>query len=98
MITRQNGVGIVASDMLLLDTRQKENDLASRSMAGLVLQALSYVAHIEREKTKCRQGEGIKLAKARGMKSGRPVNPGSETYHEAKQLYHEGRMTSRKAC
>ena len=33
MITRQNGVGIVASDMLLLDTRQNENDIASRSIA-----------------------------------------------------------------
>ena len=72
MITRQNGVSIVASDMLLLDTRQKEQQ-ADRRIHGRPCAEQAYVSHIEREKTRCRQTEGIRLTRERGTKFGRPA-------------------------
>lgn len=98
LITKQRGIDIVILDMPLLDTRQKENDITSMFIADLVLQILSYVAHMEREKIRSRQAEGIRLAKANGVRFGRPQNPVPEAYYEAKKLYLKGEMSSWKAC
>lgn len=98
LLTKQNGIDIVVIDMPLLDTRKKENDLTSVFIADLVLQLLSYVAHMEREKIRSRQAEGIKIARENGVKFGRPQKPVPKAYHEAKQMYLEGRLSSWKAC
>lgn len=63
---------IVVLDMPLLDTRSGENSLMGRFIADVVLQILSFVAENERENIRTRQAEGIALAKARGVKFGRP--------------------------
>ena len=65
------GVNIVILDMPLIDTREKD-DLMKRFLNDIVIQVLSFVAESERSFSKERQFEGIKCAKARGVKFGRP--------------------------
>ena len=57
--------------MPLIDTREKD-DLMKRFLNDIVIQVLSFVAESERSFSKERQFEGIKCAKARGVKFGRP--------------------------
>mgnify|MGYP000626919386 CR=1 FL=1 len=58
-------------NMPLLDTR-KNRDLTGTLIADIVLQLLSYVAQTEREFIHQRQAEGIAVAKAQGVRFGRP--------------------------
>ncbi|MBM6931338.1 recombinase family protein [[Clostridium] spiroforme] len=72
-ITKKVKADILVLDMPLLDTSKKEDtDLTGNFISDLVLNILSYVAQIERENIKKRQQEGIKAAKYRGVKFGRP--------------------------
>ncbi len=71
MLTKEKRVDICVIDMPLLDTRGGK-DLMGTFIADLVLQILSFVAQSERENIKKRQAEGIAVAKARGVKFGRP--------------------------
>jgi DNA invertase Pin-like site-specific DNA recombinase len=72
IITKERKVFIVVLDIPLLDTRENDRDLTGIFIADLVLQILSYVAQTEREFIRQRQAEGIGLAKARGIRFGRP--------------------------
>ncbi len=71
ILTKEIGIDICVLDMPLLDTRNGK-DLMGTFIADLVLQILSFVAQSERENIKKRQAEGIAVAKARGVKFGRP--------------------------
>ena len=71
ILTKDKGVDIAVIDMPLLDTRNGR-DLMGTFIADLVLQILSFVAQSERESIKKRQAEGIKAAKLRGVRFGRP--------------------------
>lgn len=73
-ITKGKGADIVVLDMPLLDTRRGK-DLIGSFIADLVLQILSFVAQTERELIHQRQTDGIKAAKARGVRFGRPPVP-----------------------
>lgn len=64
-------IDICILDMPLLDTRNGK-DLMGTFIADLVLQILSFVSQNERESIKKRQSEGIAIAKAKGIKFGRP--------------------------
>lgn len=70
-ITKKIGADIKVLDMPLLDTTQK-HELTGKFISDLVLQILSYVAEVERKNIKQRQAEGIRIAKAKGIKFGRP--------------------------
>ena len=70
-LTRVKRVDIVVIEMPLLDTRRGK-DLMGTFIADLVLQILSFVAQNERETIRKRQAEGIAVAKARGVRFGRP--------------------------
>ena len=72
VLTKERGVDIAVIDMPLLDTRNGK-DLMGRFLADIVLQTLSFVAQNERETTRKRQAEGIKAAKIRGVRFGRPI-------------------------
>lgn len=52
--------------------KQSGKDLMGTFIADLVLQILSFVAQSERENIRKRQAEGIAVAKAKGVKFGRP--------------------------
>lgn len=71
ILTKKIGVDICVIDMPLLDTRRGK-DLMGTFIADLVLQILSFVAENERDNIRKRQEEGIKAAKKRGVKFGRP--------------------------
>lgn len=80
-LTKEIGVDICVIDMPLLDTRVG-NDLMGTFIADLVLQILSFVAQSERESIKKRQAEGIAVAKARGVKFGRPKKELPDDFEE----------------
>ena len=71
-ITKKIGADIYVLDMPLLDTRSQEKNLIGKLIADIVLQLLSFVAENERISIRTRQAEGIKAAKERGVKFGRP--------------------------
>ena len=71
-ITKTINCDIVVLDMNLLDTRCENKNLVGRFIADIVLQILSFVAENERNNIKQRQAEGIKLAKEKGVRFGRP--------------------------
>lgn len=71
IITHEKQADIKVLDIPLLDTT-KSNGLTGRFISDLVLQILSYVAENERTNIRQRQAEGIRIAKAKGVKFGRP--------------------------
>lgn len=70
VITEEKKCDIVILDMDILDTR-KNKDLTGQLISDIVLKLLSYVAEKERENIKKRQAEGIAIAKAKGVYTGR---------------------------
>lgn len=81
ILTKEKGVDIAVIDMPILDTRQYK-DLIGTFIADLVLQVLSFVAQNERENIRQRQAEGIAVAKAKGVKFGRPEKDLPEDFGE----------------
>ena len=71
IITKEKGADIKVLDMPLLDTTQKQG-LTGKFVSDMVLQILSYVAENERTMIRQRQAEGIRIAKEKGIKFGRP--------------------------
>ena len=86
ILTKEKGIDICVIDMPLLDTRNGK-DLMGTFIADLVLQILSFVAQNERENIRKRQAQGIAVAKAKGIKFGRPEIALPENFGE---LVHEG--------
>lgn len=96
IITKEMHADIVVLDMPLLDTR-KSKDLTGTLIADIVLQLLSYVAQTERDFIRQRQREGIAVAKARGMKFGRPCIPRPKGYAKVKAQWQNREFSSREA-
>ena len=97
-LTKEKGIDIVVIDMPLLDTRIEGKNLVGKFIADVVLQVLSFVAENERETMKQRQAEGIRIAKLKGIKFGRPSVDTPENFIETIQLYKNKEITSIKAC
>ena len=86
-ITKNIGADILVLDMPLLDTRSHEKNLIGKLISDIVLQLLSFVAENERINIRTRQAEGIKAAKARGVKFGRPRITCPENFAEIANDY-----------
>ena len=71
-ITKEIEADIKVLDMPLLDTRIEGKNLVGKFISDIVLQVLSFVAENERTNIKQRQAEGIRIAKEKGVKFGRP--------------------------
>lgn len=97
-LTRKIFVEIVVLDFPLLDTRNRVNGITGKFISDLVLQILSYVAQVERENTKQRQAEGIRIAKERGIKLGRPPKPVPEEFEEIYLLWKNNKISKRKGA
>ncbi len=97
-ITKEKEVDIIVLDFPLLDTRHQVNGIPGKFIADIVLQILSYVAQIERENTHQRQEEGIRSAKARGVKFGRPLKPFPEEFEDVYQLYKKEKLSKRECA
>ena len=85
-LTKVKGVEISVLNMPLLDTR-RDKDLIGDFISDLVLQILSFVAHAERDNIRARQAQGIKAAKARGVRFGRPPKPLPKSFYIAARRY-----------
>ena len=96
-LTKEKGIDIVVIDMPLLDTRIEGKNLVGKFIADVVLQVLSFVAENERETMRQRQAEGIKMAKQRGVKFGRPAKEIPDNFVEIVNLYKEQKITAMTA-
>ena len=96
-LTKEKGVDIVVIDMPLLDTRIEGKNLVGKFIADVVLQVLSFVAENERETMRQRQSEGIRMAKARGVRFGRPSVITPSNFQEIVLLYKNKKITSAQA-
>ena len=98
LITKEKEADIVVIDMPLLDTRIEGKNLVGKFISDIVLQVLSFVAQNERETMRIRQAEGIKTAKARGVKFGRPRIILPPNYEIIARQYLNKEITNKKAC
>lgn len=98
ILTKEKGIDIVVIDMPLLDTRIEGKNLVGKFIADVVLQVLSFVAENERETMRQRQAEGIRMAKLKGIKFGRPSVETPDNFTEIMDLYHKREITSAEAC
>ena len=97
-LTKKVNIDIIVLDFPLLDTRNQVNGITGKFIADLVLQILSYAAQIERENTKQRQAEGIRIAKEKGIRLGRPPLPVPKEFEEIYQLWKENKISKRKGA
>lgn len=85
ILTKEKGIDVCVMDMPLLDTRNGKG-LMGTFIADIMLQILSFVAQNERENIRKRQAQGTAVAKAEGVKFGRPEIALTENFEE---LVHE---------
>lgn len=97
ILTMEKGIDIVVIDMPLLDARIKGKNLVGKFIADVVLKVLSFVAENERETMKQRQTEGIKMAKLRGVRFGRPAISTPKNFDEIVKLFLNKEVTSKQA-
>lgn len=95
-LTKVKEADLIVLDFPLLDTRNKVNGVTGKFIADLVLQILSYVAQIERENTKQRQKEGIRIAMERGVKFGRPKHDFPDDFEEIYRMWENGEISMRE--
>ena len=98
LITKEKEADIMVIDMPLLDTRIEGKNLVGKLISDIVLQVLSFVAQNERETMRNRQAEGIKAAKARGVKFGRPRITLPNNFAKVARQYLNKEITNKKAC
>ena len=98
LITKEKEADIMVIDMPLLDTRIEGKNLVGKFISDIVLQVLSFVAQNERETMRARQAEGIKTAKARGVKFGRPRITLPNNFEIVTRQYLNKEITNQKAC
>lgn len=98
LITKEKEADIMVIDMPLLDTRIKGNNLVGSFISDIVLQVLSFVAQNERETMRIRQAEGIRTAKARGVKFGRPRISIPNDFEIIARQYLKKEITNKTAC
>ncbi len=97
-ITKNKQANILVIDFPLLDTRSDNKNLIGKFISDIVLQVLSFVAQNERETTKQRQAEGIKLAKEKGIHMGRPKYKLPENFTEIAMKYKRKEITNTAAA
>lgn len=95
-ITREIKANIKVLDMPVLDTTRTEG-LIGEVISDIVLQLLSYVAEQEHAFIKQRQAEGIKLAKEKGKRLGKPPIEYPENWDNVYKIWKSGTITAREA-
>lgn len=98
LITKKKRADIVVLDFPLLNTANQVNGITGKFISDLVLQILSYVAQVERENIKQRQAEGIKVAKEKGIRFGRPKRELPKEFNEVYHLWLRNEISKREAA
>lgn len=96
-ITHDIGADIKVLDMPMLDTTKTNDSLDRRFIADLVLQILSYTSQKERESIHARQEQGIKAAKDRNVKFGRPAAQYPDGWEQTYKAWKGGQITATAA-
>ena len=97
-ITQVKKAKVKVLDMPLLDTGEGKGDITEKLVADIVFKLLCYLSQKERENTLKRQEEGIKAAKSRGVRFGRPRLEKPEGYEECSRLWQEEVISAREAA
>jgi len=95
-IVRDIKAHIKVIDMPILDTTRTDG-LLGEVISDIVLQLLGYVAEQERAFNKQRQAEGIKIAKAKGKRLGKPPIQYPDNWKEVYTVWKSGSITAREA-
>ena len=95
-IVRDIKANIKVVDMPILDTTRTDG-LLGEVISDIVLQLLGYVAEQERAFIKQRQAEGIKLAKEKGKRLGKPPIQYPDNWQEVYLVWKSGSITAREA-
>ena len=95
-ITNDINANIKVLDMPMLDTT-KTDGLIGQVISDIVLQLLGYVAEQERAFIKQRQAEGIKIAKEKGKKLGKPPIEYPANWKEVYSIWQKEEITAREA-
>ena len=95
-IVRDIKANIKVVDMPILDTTSTDG-LIGEVISDIVLQLLGYVAEQERAFIKQRQAEGIKLAKEKGKRLGKPPIQYPENWNDVYPIWKSGSITAREA-
>ena len=98
IITKEKEANILVLDMPFLDTRVEGKNLVGKFISDIVLQILSFVAQNERETMRIRQAEGIKSAKERGVRFGRPKIALPPDFEIIAKQYLNKEITNKRAC
>ena len=97
IITKEKCADVVVLDMPLINTTQNK-DLLGTFISDLILALLSYVAENERINIKERQAEGIAIAKANGVRFGRPKRPLPDNFEEVCKKWREKEVSVSEAA
>lgn len=84
----------VVSDIAAADPSHSR-ELLSAFVSELVL---AVAEQSQREERRRKQAEGIAVARARGVRFGRPAKPLPENFDEIRQAWRDGQMTLRQAA
>lgn len=95
-ITNDIKANIKVLDMPLLDTTRTDG-LIGEVISDIVLQLLSYVAEQERSFINQRQSEGIKNAKEKGVRFGKPPIEYPNNWNEVYAIWQNKEITAREA-
>jgi len=95
-ITTEKKAHIKVVDMPVLDTTKTEG-LIGQVISDIVLQLLGYVAEQERAFILARQAEGIKIAKEKGKRLGKPPIKYPENWDEVYPIWKAEKITAREA-
>ena len=95
-IVRDIKANIKVVDMPILDTTRTDG-LIGEVISDIVLQLLGYVAEQERTFIKQRQAEGIKLAKEKGKRLGKPPIQYPDNWQDVYLVWKSGSITAREA-
>ena len=95
-IVRDINANIKVVDIPILDTTRTDG-LIGEVISDIVLQLLGYVAEQERTLIKQRQAEGIKLAKEKGKRLGKPPIQYPENWKDVYPIWKSGTITVREA-
>ena len=90
------GIDIIVIDTPILNTTNK-GDLEKSLISNIVFELLSYMSEKERIKIKQRQAEGIAIAKAKGIKLGRPAIEFPSQWEEVYNSWKNKEITAVKA-
>lgn len=91
------GIKIRVLDTPVLDTSKYDDELMGKFVSDVILNVLSFVAENERKNIKQRQKEGIAIAKAKGVKFGRPSVEYPEDFSKIYDDWKNGQISAVKA-